>query len=231
MSDRMSDQTTIAERPRAPRNTLTKEKVIAGAIELADEIGIDPLTIRRLADHLGVKPMAIYHHVANKDEIIDGMVDHVFAEIALPDPDDGWKESMRKRARSARVALARHRWAAPLMESRTNPGPATLRHHDEVIGALRAGGLSPVMVGHAYALLDAYIYGAALQEASLPFDTPEEAAALASVMVDQFPADVFPHLAAFTFEHVLQPGYDFGDEFEFGLALVLDGLEAAADRI
>jgi AcrR family transcriptional regulator len=216
----MTDSTS---RPNRRREPLTRDAVIAGAVELADRIGIDPLTIRRLATHLGVKPMAIYHHVANKDEILDGMVDQVFDEIELPPRDLDWKEAMRARARSAR-----HPWAAGMMESRSNPGPATLRHHDSVIGCLRAGGLSPAMVGHAYALLDAYIYGAALQEAALPFDTPEEAAMIAGAMVDQFPADEYPHLAAFTLDHVLRPGYDFGDEFEFGLALVLDGLEAAA---
>lgn len=225
----MTNQTTgETSRTRAPRNTLTREKVIAGAVELADEIGIDPLTIRKLADHLGVKPMAIYHHVANKDDIVDGMIDQVFAEIDLPPTDVHWKEAMRVRCRSARNVLKHHPWAAGRMESSTSPGPANLGHHDAVVGCLRAGGLSWPMVAHAYALLDAYVYGAALQEAALPFDSPEEAEAIASVMVEQFPADVFPHLAAFTFEHVLQPGYDFGIEFEFGLSLILDGLEAAA---
>lgn len=222
----MTETTPTGRKRREP---LTREKVIAGAVELADETGIEPLTIRKLADRLGVKPMAIYHHVANKDEILDGMVDQVFDEITLPPPDVPWPEAMRVRARSARAVLARHPWAAGMMESRTNPGPATLRHHDAVIGCLRAGGLSTVMVGHAYAVLDAYIYGAALQEAALPFDTPEEAAMIASAIVDQFPSDAYPHLAAFTFDHVLQPGYDFGEEFEFGLDLILDGLAAAAD--
>ncbi len=221
----MSDST---DTPR--RTPLTRAAVIAGAVELADRIGIDPLTIRKLATHLGVTPMAIYHHVASKDEIIDGMVDQVFDEIDLPPTDVDWRTAMRARARSARHVLARHHWAAGMMETRTNPGPATLRHHDAVIGCLRAGGLSTEMVGHAYALLDAYVYGAALQEAALPFDTPEEAATIASAMVEQFPSDEYPHLAAFTFDHVLQPGYDFGEEFEFGLTLVLDGLEAAASR-
>lgn len=227
----MSDQTvTPSHTTGAKRSPLTRDKVIAGAVELADEIGIDPLTIRKLADHLGVKPMAIYHHVANKEEIIDGMVDQVFAEIDLPPAGMPWQDAIRVRVRSARRVLARHSWAAPMMESRTNPGPATLRHHDAVIGCLRAGGLSTVMVAHAYALIDAYLYGAALQEAGLPFSTPEEAAMIASAMVDQFPTDAYPHLAAFTFDHVLQPGYDFGEEFEFGLTLVLDGLTAAAVR-
>ncbi len=210
------------------RSRLSRDRVISGAVEVADQIGIDPLTIRRLADHLGVAPMAIYHHVASKEEIVDGMVDTVFAEIATPPTDLEWREAIRIRSTSAREVLARHPWAAPLMESRTNPGPATLAHHDAVIGCFRRGGLSVAMTAHAYALVDAFIYGFALQEASLPFDTPEEAAAVASAMVDQFPADEYPHLAELTFEHVLQPGYDFAAEFDYGLDLILDGLARRA---
>lgn len=206
------------------RPRLTAERVLTGALALADEIGIDDLTIRRLADALDVKPMTIYHHVANKDAIIDGMVDLVFAEIELPDPALPWKEAIRRRCASARVVLARHRWAAPYMESRTSPGPALLTHHDAVLGCLRRA-MSVEMSAHAYAVLDAYVYGFALQEASLPATGGVEMADLASEMVEHFPADRYPHLAEFTFEHVLRPGYDFTDEFDFGLDLILDGLE------
>ena len=209
------------------RSRLTAERILAGALALADEIGIDDLTIRRLADALDVKPMTIYHHVANKEAIIDGMVDLVFAEIELPDPDLDWRTSIRRRCASARDVLARHRWAAPFMESRTNPGPATLGHHDAVLGCLRRA-LTIEMTAHAYALLDAYVYGFALQEATLPATGGEEMAELAGAMVEQFPTDHYPHLAEFTAEHVLQPGYDFTSEFDFGLDLILDGLERAA---
>lgn len=216
--------TTTSPTGQPKRTRLTRDRVITGAVELADDIGIGPLTIRKLADHLGVAPMAIYHHVANKEEIIDGMVDSVFAEIALPPSDLDWRSAIRARSRSAREVLARHRWAAPIMESRTSPGPATLTHHDAVIGCFRRGGLSVAMTAHAYALVDAYIYGFALQEAGLPFDTPEEAAAIASAMVEQFPAEQYPHLAELTFEHILRPGYDFAAEFDYGLDLILDAL-------
>lgn len=210
---------------RRPR--LTAERVLDAALALADEIGIDDLTIRHLAEALEVKPMTIYHHVANKDAIIDGMVDLVFAEIDLPDPDLDWKPAIRRRCASMRVVLARHRWAAPFMESRTSPGPALVRHHDAVLGCLRQA-MSIEMTAHAYALLDAFIYGFALQEATLPATAGEEMADLAASMVEQFPAEEYPHLAEFTFEHVLRPGYDFGDEFEFGLDLIIDGLERAS---
>jgi len=205
--------------------------VIEAAVGLADRVGIEPLTIRKLADELGVGPMTIYHHVANKEDILDGMVDSVFVEIELPPEDVAWTEAMAIRARSAREVLARHRWAAPLLESRTDPGPATLGHHDAVLGCLRHAGMSWSLVGHAYATIDAYIYGFALQEAGLPFDTPEEAAELATAMVQHFPTDLYPNLAAFTFDHMLQPGYDFAAEFDVGLDLILKGLaDAVADE-
>ncbi len=218
----MTGTGTTSRRPR-----LTAERVLTGALTLADEIGIDDLTIRRLADALDVKPMTIYHHVANKEAIIDGMVDLVFAEIELPDPNLPWKEAARHRCASARVVLARHRWAAPYMESRTSPGHATLTHHDAMLGCLRRG-MSIEMTAHAYAVLDAFVFGFALQEATLPATGGAEMAELAAGMVEYFPADQYPHLAEFTAEHVLQPGYDFTKEFDFGLDLILDGLEHAS---
>tara|TARA_R110002110_G_scaffold363036_1_gene572925 strand:- start:810 stop:1424 length:615 start_codon:yes stop_codon:yes gene_type:complete len=201
--------------------------VLSGALALADEIGIDDFTIRRLADVLDVKPMTIYHHVPSKEAIIDGMVDVVFSEIGLPDAALGWKAAVRGRCASARVVLARHRWAAPYMESRTSPGAATLAHHDAVLGCLRSG-MSIEMTAHAYAMLDAYVYGFALQEATLPATAGEEMAQLATEMFEHFPVDKYRHLAEFTTQHVMQPGYDFADEFDFGLDLILDGLERAA---
>lgn len=217
--------TTGNDRPRTPLN---KTLVIAGAIELADEIGIDALTIRRLAAKLGVKPMSIYHHVANKDEILDGMVDVVFSEIDRPETDTDWKAAIRGRAVSARTVLARHRWATPMMESRPTPGPETLRHHDTVIGCFRRAGFSIEMTAHAYALVDNYIYGFALQEASLPATGGEEIANLAETIIEPLPADDYPHLVELATEYIMQPGYDFGNEFDFGLELILDGLEAVA---
>jgi AcrR family transcriptional regulator len=213
---------TAAKRPR-----LTADRVLSGALTLADEIGIDDFTIRRLADVLDVKPMTIYHHVPSKEAIIDGMVDVVFSEIGLPDAALGWKAAVRGRCASARVVLARHRWAAPYMESRTSPGAATLAHHDAVLGCLRSG-MSIEMTAHAYAMLDAFVYGFALQEATLPATAGEEMAQLATEMFEHFPVDKYRHLAEFTTQHVMQPGYDFADEFDFGLDLILDGLERAA---
>jgi len=211
------------------RRPLTAERVIDGAVELADSIGIDAFTIRRLADAVDVKPMTIYHHVPNKEAIIDGMVDRVFSEIDLPPTDLDWRPAILARSRSMRQVLAKHPWASPLMESRTSPGPATLRHHDAVIGCFRGAEFSLELTGHAYAAIDAFLYGFALQEATLPATGGDEMTELATSMAEQMPADIFPHLTEFTLGRVLQPGYDFGNEFEFGLGLILDGLKRAAE--
>lgn len=220
---------TIAKTPtETTRPRLTAERVLAGALELADRIGIEPFTIRKLAAEIDAKPMTIYHHVPNKEAIIDGIVDLVFAEIDLPPTDIDWKVAIRQRCISAREVLARHPWAPPLMESRTTPGMATLGHHDAVLGCFRRGGMPWEMVAHAYAVVDSYVYGFALQEASLPFNGDEDIADLADQMVKAFPPGVFPHMVEFTTQHVLRPGYAFGNSFEFGLDLLLDGIEAAS---
>lgn len=215
-----NDRTGSTTRPR-----LTRDRVIGAAVALADDIGVHPLTLRRLAAELDVKPMSIYHHVANKDEILDAMVDAVFAEIDLPRADQPWRAELRRRSESARAALGRHPWATGMLDARRNPGPATLTHHDAVIGCLRTNGFSAAMTQHAVAVIDAYVYGFALQEAALPAAGGDELVELVDELMDTFGAQ-YPNLAWFTAEHVLQPGYHFGHEFEVGLELVLDGVEA-----
>ena len=210
------------------RARLTRERVLHAAVGFADERGIESLTMRKLGEALGVEAMSLYNHVANKDELLDGMVDIVFSEIGLPSGEVDWKTAMRRRAVSARQVLSRHRWAIGLMESRTSPGPATLRHHDAVIGCVRAAGFSVAMAAHAFSLLDSYVYGFALEEASLPFDTAEQTAEVAEMILSGLQPDEYPHLTELAVEHVLQPGYSYGNEFEFGLDLILDGLERVA---
>ena len=218
------------ERPVEARTRLTRERVVRAAVTLADEVGIDALSMRRLGEALGVEAMSLYNHVANKSQLLDGMVDLVFSEIDTPtEADRDWRSAMRRRAISAREVLSRHPWAIGLMESRTTPGSATLRHHDAVIGSLRRGGFSVAMAAHAFSVLDSYIYGFALQEANLPFDTGEATAELAQAILAQA-ADEYPHLTELTVEHVLQPGYDYGHEYAFGLELILTGLERARDE-
>lgn len=218
----------MADEPAVKKQRLSVERVLDGAMTLADEIGIEAFTIRKLADALDTKPMTIYHHVPNKEAIVDGMVDRVFAEIEHPPAGLDWQDAIRHRCVSARAALARHPWAAPLMESRTNPGPETLGHHDAVLGCLFNGGLSMDLTAHAYALIDSYVYGFALQEANLPATGGVEMQELATAMSVHL--EPYPHLARFTVGHVLQPTYDFTAEFDFGLDLILDGLADIASR-
>jgi AcrR family transcriptional regulator len=212
-----------------PRTPLSRDRVLRAAVAFADESGIGSLSMRKLGEALGVEAMSLYNHVASRGDLLDGMIDLVFGEIGLPPGGAGWKTAMRQRALSARQALSRHPWAIGLMESRSTPGPATLRHHDAVLGSLRQAGFPVALAAHAFSVLDSYIYGFALQEASLPFEAGEETADLARMIMARFTPDQYPHLTELTLEHVLQPGYDYGNEFEFGLDLILDGLERARD--
>lgn len=213
-----------ATRP-ARRPRLSRDVVLRAAVELADETGTAALTMRKLAERLGVEAMSLYHHLPNKDAILDGMVDAVFAEVAVPS-DVGWQDAMRERARSLRAALKRHPWAVGLLDSRSNPGFETLRHHDAVIGCLLEGGFTIAGAAHAFSALDSYIYGFVIQETTMPFDpsgaSPDELKELSAGILDSLPADL-PHLSAMA-EHALRPGYAYGDEFEIGLDLVIDGL-------
>jgi len=201
--------------------------VLRAAVAFADEHGIASVSMRKLGEALGVEAMSLYNHVANKDELLDDMVDVVFSEIGLPSGATDWKTAMRQRAVSARRVLSHHRWAIGLMESRTSPGAATLRHHDAVVGCLRAAGFSVEMTAHAFAVMDSYIYGFALQEANLPFHTTGETSEVVEAILSQVPADEYPHLFELARFHVLQPGYDYGNEYDFGLDLILDSLERA----
>ena len=209
---------------KGSRAPLTKDRVLRAAIAFADEKGIESLSMRKLGQVLGVEAMSLYKHVANKEDMLDGMVDIVFGEIAIPSETVPWKQAMRERAISAREALSRHPWAIGLTESRVKPGPANLRHHDSVMRCLRQAGFTVAMAVHAYSALDSYIYGFALQEQSLPFRSSEEFGEGAAVMARQLPEGEYPHLAE-TVADLTRSGYDFSDEFEFGLNLMLDGLE------
>jgi AcrR family transcriptional regulator len=215
----------VTDSGNVSRGRLNRDRVLRAAVALADVGGIESLTMRKLGVELGVEAMSLYNHVANKVDLLDGMIDYVFDEIGLPTEGTDWKSAMRQRAVSVREVLSRHQWATRLMESRTKPGPATLRHHDAVIGVLLRAGFSIEMVAHAYAVLDSYIYGFALQWPNLPFDTAEDTANLAQAIMARFASGEYPHLTKLTVEHVLQPGYDYGNEFEYGLDLILDGLE------
>lgn len=216
---------TSSREAAASRGRLNRERVLGTAIAIADASGIDSLTMRRLGEELGVEAMSLYNHVANKVDLFNGMVDAVFREVELPSHSDDWKTAIRKRCLSLRAVLSRHPWATGLKDSGTNPGAATLRHHDRVIGTLRNAGFSIAMAAHAFSALDSYIYGFAMQEKNLPFTTEEETAAMAHILLAQLPVDEYPYLAELTANHILMPGYNYSDEFVLGLDLILDGLE------
>jgi AcrR family transcriptional regulator len=209
------------------RTPLNRERVLRAAIALADERGAHELTMRKLAQELGVEAMSLYNHVANKDDLLDGMVDIIFSEIEAPSPGGDWKAELRKRAISTREALNRHRWAIGAMEGRTNHGPNNLRLHDAVLGCLRAAGFSVEMTVHAYSVQDAYIYGFVLQQSDMSSETPEDFAAEAQRQMRDYAAALadYPHLVEVVGGHVAESGYDYEAEFLFGLDVVLDRLE------
>src|ERR1700761_4184031 len=206
------------------RARLSRALVLQAAVALADEHGLEGASMRRLAQELGVVPMALYKHVANRDELLDGMVDIVFGEIESPSIDDDWRSAMRRRAISAREALKRHSWAIGLMETAA-PGPANLRNHNAVMGCLREAGFSFQTAIHAYSLQDAYIYRFALQEQTLDFETADsagEAAQRRAAAVGAF--HDYPYLAEIV-TRLPETGFDNTTEFEWGLDLILDGLD------
>ena len=215
---------------------LSRERIVRAAVELADAEGLDGLSMRRLADELDAAPMALYRHVAHKDDLIDGMIDVVFEELEIP-TGSGWRAAMRERANGMRQALRRHPWAVGLMEAGT-PGVASFRHHNATMRSLREeAGLPFPMAVHAYSAMDSYIYGFALQEKTLPFRDSDEAvregerrqrAAEAIITPEAF-AEAYPFLADIAQQLAASP-YDFDGEFEFGLELVLDGIDRLRKR-
>jgi AcrR family transcriptional regulator len=202
---------------------LTRERILRAAISLADRDGIESLSMRKLGEKLGVEAMSLYNHVRSKVDMLDGMVDVVFSEIDLPANGIDWRTAMRQRAISARQALLRHPWAIGLMESRATPGPATLRHHDAVLGSLRKAGFSVDLTAHAYSILDGYIYGFTLTELTLPFNS-EGVAEVAGSIMEGFRPGEYPYLAEMALDRAMKSGYNYGDEFEYGLDLIIDGI-------
>jgi AcrR family transcriptional regulator len=216
--------------PRRKHAPLSRERVLKAALELADGGGFHSLSMRKVAAKLRVEAMSLYNHVANKEDLIDGLVDIVFSEIEVPEPGSvDWRTAMRSRALSVRAALQRHRWAVGLMEGRMSPGPANIANHNAVIGCLREGGFEFRDAVHAYSVMDAYIYGFALQERGLPFDTPEETAKVMREQRQNVPSmDDYPYLVE-TAAELEKAGYDYDVEFLFGLDLILDGIERFRD--
>jgi AcrR family transcriptional regulator len=213
---------TARRRPR-----LHQEDVLLAGVALADEVGVDGFTMRTLAQRLGVVPMALYKHVANKQDLLDGMVDRIWGEVTEPSARHGWKLAMRERAVSLRGALVRHRWAVGLMEAHGPPGPENLRQHNAMLGCLRESGFTFRTTVHVTSVLDAYVYGFALQQKTLSFENPEESAEAAAATQEAQDHDAairYPYLMEVVVE-LARAGYDYDAEFEVGLDVLLDGVE------
>ena len=222
-----TEQPTVVHRAgRRPR--VSREQVLDAALELADEGGLAAVTMASVGARLGVEAMSLYRHIGNKEEMLDGLVDRVFAEIEVPADARQWRDTLRRRAVSANAALKRHPWAIGLMESRSQPGPATLGHHDAMVGILLRAGFDGRRATRVYNLLDSYIYGFALQEATLPFSSPEEMASMSEQMLASV-TDAYPHLAAVQRE-LVGSGFDYADEFEAGLDIILGALAEPSSR-
>ena len=209
----------------AKRTPLDRDTIVATAIAMADANGLEQLSMRKLASELGVEAMSLYYHVPNKDELIDGMVDHVIAEMTLPSFDDHWKTAARRRAISAHEILMRHPWAIGIVDSRTNRTLESLRYYDAMVGTLLEAGFSMELTLHALATIDAYVYGFCIQEVNLPMSSPEETAEATENMIAQIPMDELPHLVQ-TAQYAAETNHTFGAGFTFGLDLILDAFEA-----
>ena len=214
----------------ANRAPVSLERALEVALSVADGEGIEAVTMRRLARELGVEAASLYHHIRGKDEILDGLVDEVAGEIELPAPSASWRTAIGQRARNTRAVLRRHPWAVSLMASRTNPGRATLRLLEAGIRCFREGGFTVPLAAHALSTVDSYVHGFVLQEVNLPFRNESELAAMTGAIMESFPASEFPYLFELTVEHVLQPGYEYGKEFDSGLTVVLDGVAALLEH-
>ncbi len=216
----------MGRRPTAVANQapLNLERTLQVALVIADDEGLDAVTMRRLARELGVEAASLYHHVNGKSQILDALVDLVAAEIEPPMPSTDWRTAITQRAHNTRAGLRRHRWAVSLMASRTSPGPATLGLLETGIRCFREDGFSVPQAAHAISVVDSYVHGFVLQEVNLPFRDESELAVMTGAIMKTFPASEFPYLFELTVQYVLQPGYDYGKEFDTGLKVVLDGV-------
>ncbi len=211
---------------RAP---LSRERVLQAAMNLADERGIESLSMRELGRRLGVEAMSLYNHVANKDDLLDGMVDLVVSEIDLPSDTVDWKEAMRVRAISAQSVFSRHPWASGLIDSRESSGPARLRYFDWVVGTLRRAGFTIEMAARAFSVLDSYIYGFGRQQLNMSAGGDTKPEEIGEAFLRAIPADEYPYLREMVVEYAMNSVHDESADFEFGLNLILDGLQRLLD--
>lgn len=210
-----------------PRAGLSRERVVEAAAAVADRGGLGALSMRSVGKELGVEAMSLYHHVDGKEALLDALADWAFAQVELPGAEEPWRAAMARRAGSSRQVLGAHPWAVGLVESRPAPGPSLLRHHDAVVANLLGNGFSRRLGAHAFSVLDAYVYGFVVTEQHLPFEAVGGEAEYAAGL--SLAADDYPHLVEMLGELLAEPGYRFADEFEYGLEIVLDGLQARLD--
>lgn len=207
----------------ATRPALTRARIIDAAAAVADDHGLTGVSMRNVGKQLGVEAMSLYHHIAGKEALLDELADWIFARIHLPTAERGWRDEMAARSRSAREVLTAHPWGLALVESRRTPGPAVLEHHDAVLGCLRGGGFSVLLAAHAFSVIDSYVYGFVLTEQRLPFEPDETVEDFALELA--LPAAQYPHMVEMVTHVVMGRDYEYGDEFEHGLELILDALE------
>lgn len=208
---------------RAAAPPLSRERIMQAALRLADEGGLDSISMRKLAQALGVEAMSLYNHVSNKDEVLDGMADLVVAEIAVPELGGDWRLALRKRAISAHAVLRRHPWSPLLIASRVNVGPAMLRYINATLGCLREAGFSYELADRAWNALDSHVYGFTLLELSFPVD-PSEYVSAATQFLPLLPQEQYPYMRELT-QQVIDGKHLGIQSFEFGLDLLLAGLE------
>ena len=206
------------------RIPLSRDRVLEAAIALADEAGIESLTMRKLAQDLGVEAMSLYYHVANKEDLLDGMVDLVVGEIELPADTSDWKASIRQTAISAHEVFLRHRWACSLMLSSIRVDAQRLRYMESLLSTLREGGFSPELAHHAYHAIDSHIAGFVLWQTSFPIPTGK-LEDIATGFLQELPAGEYPYVVEHVHQHLVERDPDEESFFEFGLNLILDGLE------
>lgn len=213
---------TPTDPQKGRRKTLNRDRVVAAGVALADAEGIGALTMRRLGGALEVEGMALYNHVRNKDDLLDGMLDRVAGEIDLPDCGSDWRDHARRRAISAHAALMRHPWAAALWTSSINLGPARMRYLDSALRCLREAGFPPGLLDRAFHTIEDHIFGHALQALGFPLDE-DQMKQEGEHFLDSFPVEDHPDLAAHIRYHLQH--HEDGDGFEFGLDLIIDSLE------
>jgi AcrR family transcriptional regulator len=204
---------------------MSRERVLEAAVRLADAGGIESLSMRKLAQELGVEAMTLYYHVANKDDILNGMVEIVVSEFELPSRRGDWKAEIRRMAISAYEVLVSHPWAANLVLSSSGISPARLRYMDSILGSVREAGFSAEMTDHAYHAIESHIMGFTLWEVGMNLGSREDLKALATSFLAELPVDEFPYLAEHVEQHLKPRRAEDPGEFEFGLDLILDGLE------